>query len=523
MEGQHTHAPLELEDEEGDLHGHTHWIDPSAVAAEEGEDVEGLEKFSLRSVGIDIGSSTSHLVFSHLTLRREGAALSARFSVTERSVLYRSPILLTPYQSGTLIDLDQLSDFFHQQYRDAGLTPADVDTGAVVITGEALKKENAQPIAELFATESGRFICASAGPNHEALLASYGSGAVALSKDEGINVLNVDIGGGTSKLSLIRGGVVEQTVAVEVGARLLAFDEALDGNRVVRVEQPARTLMGHLGESVELGDVVDDARRQRFADLMASVLLEVAQGDQLSPLARQLLLTEPLHVPPGGFGSVGALVFSGGVSEYIYGHETRSYGDSGRQLAAAIRAGLAELPVQVPVREPAEGIRATVIGAGEYTVQVSGNTSFISSPEVLPVHGLKVVRPVTDGAESVEAALKRALAKFDLDRFTGGLALAVAVEGQPDYRSVRRLADGIAAVVEASDNPNEPLFLVLDMDVAVSLGGMLKEELKLTREVIAVDGVDVGDLDYVDIGRPMGVSQAVPVTVKSLLFPTAAR
>jgi ethanolamine utilization protein EutA len=484
-----------LDPEDDEFHGHAHWLDPAQL----GEDVEGLEKFSLRSVGIDIGSSTSHLVFSHLTLRREGAALSARFAVTERSVTYRSPILLTPYSSGTQIDLDRLAEFFHAAYREAGLSPDDVDTGAVVITGEALKKENAQPIAELFATESGKFICASAGPNHEALLAAHGSGAVALSAKEHLDVLNVDIGGGTSKISLIRQGAVEQTVAVEVGARLVAFDEA---GRVTRVEQPARLL---LGETVELGERFDQSRRERFATMMADVLLEVVRGGPLSPLARQLLLTEPLHRPDGA----GAVVFSGGVSEYIYQREAEEYGDNGPFLAAAIRTRLHELP---PLRDPAEGIRATVIGAGEYTVQVSGNTSFLSTPEVLPVHGLKVVR-----AQDA-SSLQRALAKFDLDRFTSGLALALAIEGQPDYRSVRHLAESVAGLV-GDAAPDIPLFLVLDADIAVSLGGMLVDELHLSRPVIAIDGIDVGDLDYIDIGRPMGASQSVPVTVKSLLFP----
>jgi ethanolamine utilization protein EutA len=181
-------------------------------------------------------------------------------------------------------------------------------------------------------------------------------------------------------------------------------------------------------------------------------------------------------------------------------------------LAAAIRARLPELP---PLREPAEGIRATVIGAGEYTVQVSGNTSYISEPEVLPVHGLKVVRATED------QSLERALAKFDLEAFTSGLALAVPVEGQPNYRSVRSLAESISALVSEAE-ADIPLFLVLDADVAVSLGGILQDELHVTRPVIAIDGIDVGDLDYVDIGRPMGASQSVPVTVKSLLFPTPA-
>src|SRR3954451_22519796 len=218
-----------------DFHGEIPWIDPSAHGAGD-EDIEGIEMFSLHSVGIDIGSSTSHLVFSHLTLRREGAALSAKFTVTDRRVLYRSPILLTPYLSGTTIDVEKLTEFVHRAYAEADYRPEQTDTGAVVISGEPLKKENAQRIVEFFAADSGKFICASAGPNHEALLAAYGSGAVALSETEGGNVLNVDIGGGTTKLSLIRRGMVEQTASVEIGARLVAFDET---GRVTRVEQPA--------------------------------------------------------------------------------------------------------------------------------------------------------------------------------------------------------------------------------------------------------------------------------------------
>ena len=511
MHDQNSHDQHTFDQE--DFHGEVVWVDPEA-AHRAAEDVEGLEKFSLRSVGIDIGSSTSHLVFSHLTLRREGAALSARFTVTERTVLYRSPILLTPYLSGTLIDVDKLTAFFEAAYRDAGLTPQDVDTGAVVITGEALKKENARPILEYFARHSGKFICASAGPNHEALLAAHGSGAVALSQQEGATVLNIDIGGGTSKLSLIKSGVVEQTASIEVGARLIAFDE---NGVVVRVEQPAHVLMRHLGSSVALGETIEPARRQRFVELMAQVLFEVVRGGPLSPLTRQLLLTEPLDVQ---VEDIRYIVFSGGVSEYIYGYETKSYGDLGDLFGAAIRAEVARLPQPDVLREPAEGIRATVIGAGEYTIQVSGNTSYISSYDALPAFALKVVRPVLDGTSSFEAALRKALAKFDLETFEPGLALAISLDATPTYRTLRQLAESIAEVAgETADGSSHPLFLVMDMDVAKSLGGILKEELGLKREVIAVDGVEVGDLDYVDIGRPMGVSESLPVTVKSLLFP----
>src|SRR5918912_253091 len=271
-----------------DDHGDHGWDEPDDQQL---EDVEGLEMFTLRSVGIDIGSSTSHLIFSRIVLRREGSGLSARFSVTDRDVLYRSKILLTPYLSGTLIDVEQLERFIHEAYREAGFSPKDVDTGAVVITGEALKKENARPIAELFARESGGFICASAGPNHEALLAAYGSGAVALSSSRHATVLNVDVGGGTSKLCLIRDGTVLETVAVNVGARLFAFDA--DG-RVVRVEEAARVLMAELGGTIELGQQVDPAAAERFAGLMARVLFEIVRGGPCSGLAERLLITPPL-------------------------------------------------------------------------------------------------------------------------------------------------------------------------------------------------------------------------------------
>ena len=481
------------------------------------EDIEGLEMFTLRSVGIDIGSSTSHLIFSRIVLRREGSGLSARFSVTEREVLHRSKIILTPYVSGTLIDTERLAAFIHDAYREAGFSPSDVDTGAVVITGEALKKENARPIAELFARESGGFICASAGPNHEALLAAYGSGAVALSQARRATVLSVDVGGGTSKLSLIRAGTVIQTAAVNVGARLLAFDEA---GRVVRIEDPARLLMRHLGATVELGATIEPARQEQFAALLAEVLFEAIRGGPYSPLTRDLLITEPL-AEGHHLAVVDHLVFSGGVSEFVYQRDARSYGDLGPLFGRSIRRQLARLGLQHRLVEPAEGegIRATVIGAGEYTIQVSGTTSYVSSRDALPVFGLKVVRLALDGEQSVEHALKRALARFDLEAFEPGLALAISLDRAPDYQALRRLAEGIHRVVDGAANDGQPLFVILDLDVARSLGGILKEELRLAREIVAIDGIDVGDLDYVDIGRPMGLLEPLPVTVKSLLFP----
>jgi ethanolamine utilization protein EutA len=484
-----------------------------------GEDVDGLEKLTLTSVGIDIGSSTSHLMFSRLTLQRKGADLSAVFEVTDRRVLYQSPILLTPYVSSTLIDVARLEEFIQEHYRRAGFAPSDVDTGVVVITGEALNKENAQPIAELFARQSGKFICASAGPHHEALLAAYGCGAVAASRAGENTVLNVDLGGGTTKLSVIRNGVVSATAAISVGARLLAFDEA---GRVVRIEAPGRRYLRELGREVALGDVLSEEEKQGVARLMAKSLREVIEGAPQSALARELMVTEPLHDHPGVAG-IDFVVFSGGVSEYVYGHEETSYGDLGLYLGAAVRHQVKHTGLRLLVRPPNEGIRATVIGAGEYTVQASGVTSYLSDLEVLPVFGLKVVKAVIRAGQPVRASLEGSLRKFDLQRFEPGLAIALALQEQPNYRLVQGVATEIAEVLRRSTDPAAPLYLIVDADIAKSLGGILKEELALPGEVIAIDGIDVGDLDYVDIGRPMGISESLPVTVKSLVFPHVKR
>ena len=191
------------------------------------------ERISLTSVGIDIGSSTSHLIFSRLILRRQGISLSSRFVVIKREILHESPILLTPYVDKLTIDTEKLNDFIHDAYARAGLTRGDIDTGALIVTGEAAKKENAEAIAALFAEEAGKFVCATAGHNLEAILAAFGSGAVEVStRDEGVACMNVDVGGGTSKIAIARGGQVVDTAVLEVGARLVALDESQKINRL---------------------------------------------------------------------------------------------------------------------------------------------------------------------------------------------------------------------------------------------------------------------------------------------------
>src|SRR6266571_3805657 len=226
------------------------------------DDYYYTENIELTTVGIDIGSSTSHLMFSKLHLQRLGQYHSSRYVVVSRETIHRSPILLTPYTADYNINAEQLGEFIHQSYLEAELKPEDIDSGAIILTGEAVKRTNARAIADLFASEAGKFVCASAGHNLEAIMAAHGSGAVALSKAPARTVLNVDVGGGTSKLAVIQNGEIIETAAINVGGRLVAMDES---GCIVRIEPAAMQVAEHLGMSLHLGDKLEQADQQRIA------------------------------------------------------------------------------------------------------------------------------------------------------------------------------------------------------------------------------------------------------------------
>ncbi len=477
------------------------------------------ERITLTSVGIDVGSSTSHLIFSRLTLRRQGIALSSRFVVVNREILHESPILITPYVDKTTIDTERLDDFIHQAYRDAGVTPNDIDTGAIIVTGEAAKKKNAEAISALFASQAGKFVCATAGHNLEAILASYGSGAVHMTYHEGgdFTVMNVDMGGGTSKIAVVQRGKVIDTCAVEVGARLVAMDE---NGKIDRVEDTALKFAKMAGIKLALGATMSDEDKDKFTTVLCDSLFEVLERKKLSPQVEDILLTPNIEFS----APINAVMFSGGVSEYIYGYEKRNLGDLGVQLGRKVRERVNKLGGgKIPLRPADVRIRATVIGASQYTVQVSGNTIYLSHPELLPLRNLQVVTPEFAQKESISAgeirsAVEKALQRVDAQEGDRAAALAVHWELGPAYPLIRTLAEGLVGAMKEHVNQGQPLVLVFDADIAKLMGNIIERELIPGAGIISIDGIDLKDFDFIDIGQELPDAKAVPVVIKSLIF-----
>src|ERR687883_65865 len=254
------------EHDEMDIHFPDHHVDVDGAAEDERPETWDFDNVELRTVGVDVGSSTSHLLFAHLHLQRLVQSLSSPFVVVERKGLHRSPILLTPYRPHGLIDVDALERFVLDAYAEAGLERGDVDTGAVILTGAALERANARAVADLFAAEGGKFVCASAGHNLEGILAAHGSGAVALSRKLHTTLLHVDVGGGTAQLAPVRNGEVVQTSAIHVGGRLVAFDAE---DRVTRIEPSAELVARELGLRLAIGEPLSRDDRRRMARALA--------------------------------------------------------------------------------------------------------------------------------------------------------------------------------------------------------------------------------------------------------------
>ncbi len=479
--------------------------------------LEEEDEIVLVSVGVDIGSSTSHLVFSRLVMER----LDNRYIVSERVVLHESDVLLTPYADNQSIDGVKLGEFIQAQYDNAGITSEKIDTGALILTGVAVRRSNARVIGEIFARDAGKFVSVSAGDALETTLAAFGSGAAALSIRLNKTVMNVDIGGGTTKMAICKGGEVVDITALDVGARIVAFDHE---GRVCRVEEAAKLLAKECGFEINMGQVIAPMNKQQLVQLMAQKIIEVAQSPSLSATTQALLRLDALthqQAPE-------VLTFSGGVSEYIYRRQSTHYDDLGAELAQAITLALQTQWPSIELQTPEQGIRATVVGASQYTVQVSGSTIFVEPKDTLPLRNVPVVAPKlllseeVLSSEEISKEIKRALKRLDLSSAQSPVALCYKWEGSATFKRLDDFCKGVAKGFEDLIANGHPLMLIGEADCAGLIGIHCQEEIKVGVPVISVDGVTLSELDFVDIGAMLETSGAVPVVIKSLVFPVTS-
>ena len=513
---------------------HVPWHPEDVTYESEGEieEIRGIDSVELLSVGIDIGTTTTHLMFSRILARRKGSGYSSSFDIVSREQTYKSPVALTPYADETTIDTEAIDGIIRENYEEAGVTPADVDTGAVIVTGEASRKENAEAIANLFSEQYGKFVCAIAGPDLEAFMSAHGSGAVDLSVTEEVDVLHIDVGGGTTKYSYIVDGFVEETASINVGAHLVAFDSE---NRISKVEAAAKKIANDAGITLSQGTKLDKADRDTVSERFARLIFEVVEND-FSTLGEKLLVTE--RPEPVAFDTI---TFAGGVADYIFGRDPSYDSDLGLELGRAL--GRRSRQGGYDVADLGTGIRATVIGSTHHKVQVSGNTITITDRNVLPIRNLRMVPFVAettdsshkdgrthhdhhierhshdhytgvDGDDLIHSVIEK-LDQYEIGTLEDSFAFGFHLHGIPTYEQLSSIADTVIRAWEQFDGENE-IVVAFDSDIAMNAGRIIADRADVP--VVALDGVTLEQFGYLDVGEPLEETGAVPVTVKSLLF-----
>lgn len=482
------------------------------VFARSQRNLADTEETTLTSVGVDIGSATTHLVFSSVVMeQRDG-----RYEVADRAVLFDSDILLTPYSDEDTIDADALGEFIAEQYRAASLTPDDIDTGALILTGVAVRRQNARAIGELFAVETGKFVSVSAGDHLEAAMTAYGSGATLNSELTGATVMNIDIGGGTTKIAICAAGKIVDLTALDIGARLIALDAE---GRISRIEKAGKRLAAEIGLNLEPGMALTREQHEALANRMADRLMEVISFDTLSPGTEALMRLPPITWR----GRIDVVTFSGGVSEFIYGHDDRNFGDLGPALGKAIHSRVTQAGFLI--MEPVEGIRATVVGASQYTIQLSGTTIFVTPEDILPLRNVPVIAPdfaLEDeklDIAGIAKAIGEALLRFDLADGEKPVAVCFDWLGSASYRRAHDFLQGVTQGLSHLLSSGHPLVLVCEGDIGKMFGLHAAEELKIAAPIVSIDGIALEAFDFIDIGAMLPGSGAVPVVIKSLLFP----
>lgn len=437
----------------------------------------------LLSVGLDVGTTSTQMVVSKLEVSNRASAFAVpELAIGRREILYQSPVYFTPLLEEKRMDARALREILEEEYRSAGIRREDVDTGAIIVTGETSRKENAAAVMEAMADLAGDFVVAAAGPDLESVLAAKGAGAVDYSEKTGKTVLHMDIGGGTSNLALIRRGEIAATGCLNVGGRLVKIKDGC----ITYVSPVLQGIWnGRVGERLSRED------GEKLASLLASALEMAAGLREPDSLLERLTTREarsalPLHEP----GEEITLSFSGGVADCINREKNwQEYGDIGPLLGQAIRKSrLCEGDYVLG----SQTIRATVIGAGCHSTQLSGSTVFCQNV-TFPLKNIPVITQL-----------------HQREQYETPCFLAMPGSQAVGYGALQALAAELAEKIQP------PVYLCLERDLAQALGQALALRLGRNAEILCLDGVKVSQGCYLDVAAPVG--PAFPVVVKTLVL-----
>jgi ethanolamine utilization protein EutA len=464
----------------------------------------------LLSVGIDIGTTTTQIIFSRITINNNaGASVIPEYKITHKELLYQSKIYLTPLLPDNQIDYAALKTIVADEYLHSGFPAADIDSGAVIITGETARKENANPVVASLADFAGDFVVSTAGPDLEAVLAGWGSGAGEISKKMSGNIVNFDIGGGTTNAGVFFNGEILDTYALDLGGRLIRLDHH---GEVTYISNRIAALIASLGLNLVVNQPASFQSLRTLSQRLAAMFLELISRQPLQDDTRELFIGHQSQFLP-----IETVSFSGGVAEYIYSQAKIKdlndliFNDIGPLLGQCIREVMEVQQIQLV--EPSEKIRATVIGAGNHTMNISGSTISVSE-ELLPLKNIPVVKIFDNPSEDIELFDQQLTRKMDL---YPDQTVAIAFRGNksPGFIEVKRIA---AQIVAAHANRQQPIIVILEQDFAKALGQTILNTLPCKKPLLCLDHIKVQGGDYIDIGYP--VSGVVPVVVKTLIFNT---
>lgn len=470
----------------------------------------------LLSVGIDLGTSTTQLVFSRLTVENMASSYTVpRMVITKKEILYKSDIYFTPLVDQTRIDFERVREIVEEEYLKAGVKKEAIDTGAVIITGETARKENAEEVIQALSGFAGDFVVATAGPDLESVISGKGAGADRYSKEHRTTAVNLDIGGGTSNLAVFERGETVDTGCLDIGGRLVRIDEST--HRITYIAPKIGEIIRREGLELAVGSHADEKNLRPLIKIMVEVLEQSVglRGD--CPYYSMMITNQGIDTNR----KIACVSFSGGVAEAVYDPgkftEPFPFGDIGVLLGNAIRES--ELFRKKEVIRSAETIRATVVGAGSHTTEVSGSTITYTG-SVFPIKNLPVLKLSREEENSgaLGDALRKKLEWFHVEGSLQQVAVAFEGEKSPGFTRIqeyaRELLDGMQPLLQAGF----PLIVVVEQDMAKVLGQTMYHLLDWKREVVCLDGVHLTEGEYIDIGRPIAEGCVLPVVVKTLVF-----